>query len=344
MDEKKELTKIKFLLDNEIEKKAIELSQLVEQNKQLQSEHEKLIEEEKKIKSDTNIIERAKSNKKLSKLTQDSDSDGLIETNKDIKRLKEEFEESRLLLDSKSTYLRDLKAKHKSAKETLASISKANFTSNRKSNMDTFNALDDKLNMTSLRQVKFSDLIKTIEIEVNKKKDMHQKIQNVEKSIETARNKLLETQAISLTLTQDNEKLNEEYSELYSLRYQLLGSFRSYDDFNERFKAFSLEYDNTVSELRSRLKKNKESFENLEEDVNYLMYFIRFSNSLVRSFFNIINIRRIQIELLTNFDIDFKTLYKGIFSKLNDLEKEFIREYNDFMSAFENDFKYHIDS
>ena len=45
-------------------------------------------------------------------------------------------------------------------------------------------------------------------------------------------------------------------------------------------------------------------YELIKSLINYKLYFIRFSNSLVRSFFNIINTRRIQIDIMKKFKTD----------------------------------------
>ena len=83
--------------------------------------------------------------------------------------------------------------------------------------------------------------------------------------------------------------------------------------------------------MRSKLNKNKSVVDKLEEEMSNKLYFIRFSNSLVRSFFNIINTRRLQVEMIKNLDKQEKSVYDLMFKRLDEYENSLLREYREYI-------------
>lgn len=87
-----------------------------------------------------------------------------------------------------------------------------------------------------------------------------------------------------------------------------------------------------IMSIRNTLNANKTEILNIENDLNNKVYFIRFSNSLVRSFFNIINTRRLQMEISSNLDKQEIKAISFMFDRLNKIESNLLKEYNEFLT------------
>ena len=84
--------------------------------------------------------------------------------------------------------------------------------------------------------------------------------------------------------------------------------------------------------IQKKLNVNKAIYDKIEDNISYKLYFIRFSNSLVRSLFNIINIRRLQIDMIKNLSKEDYKRYYQFFLKLDELELAINKEYNEYLS------------
>lgn len=82
-----------------------------------------------------------------------------------------------------------------------------------------------------------------------------------------------------------------------------------------------------------KLKAEKQK---IELDLMYKLYFIRFSNSLLRAIFNIINIRRFQIKIYKtkNLKEEQRKNLQIKFEELNKLENIFNAEFQDFLILY----------
>jgi hypothetical protein len=100
--------------------------------------------------------------------------------------------------------------------------------------------------------------------------------------------------------------------------------------FLEDHEIFIKKFDSEMKIIKNRIELNKTIFEKLEKDMLLKLYFVRFSNSMVRSLFNIINIRRLHIEMLKIFSKRDMESYVSLFKKLDDTEGKIINEYNKF--------------
>jgi hypothetical protein len=138
-------------------------------------------------------------------------------------------------------------------------------------------------------------------------------------------------------LTEEYDKLDDEYIQKEK-EYNYLSMKKS--ELNFQLKILEdrvASYDsNTIDEhfkaIQHRLKKNKKIYEKVESELNYSLYFIRFSNSLVRSFFNIINVRRIQIKMFEKGSKESISNYNFLFKKLDELELSLIGEYKEYLA------------
>jgi hypothetical protein len=138
-----------------------------------------------------------------------------------------------------------------------------------------------------------------------------------------------ECNKLELELGKNETEYNYLIHKKSELNFQikvLEGKLSSFDENSiyEEFKSFTL-----------ILKKNKKIYEKNEKVLNYSLFFIRFSNSLVRSFFNIINVRRVQIKLIETSSKDTLYGYKFLFKKLDELELNLISEYKDYLSLLD---------
>ena len=109
--------------------------------------------------------------------------------------------------------------------------------------------------------------------------------------------KAYETIELPIILNKLNQCNNKEI--------QIKESIIKYNSYTTKYTNFINYYNNKVKEIKVKLNSNKNKFEEIEDDINKSMYFIKYSNSLVRSFFNIINIKRIQIESINNNIVSF---------------------------------------
>jgi hypothetical protein len=171
----------------------------------------------------------------------------------------------------------------------------------------------------------------------NLKEILSEEINTDNKIISDLKIKINQQDEILNKLSEEFENLDQEYNqnekEYYTLamkKTDLNFKLKILEDKIENQKLAEKESEERIKQISLKLNKNKNIFEKTEKDLNNSLYFIRFSNSLVRSFFNIINVRRIQIKMLQNGKKNEN--YNFLFTKLEDLEQSLITEYTDFQN------------
>ena len=78
--------------------------------------------------------------------------------------------------------------------------------------------------------------------------------------------------------------------------------------------------------IKNSLKTNRNIYDKIEDNINYKLYFVKFSKTLMVSFFNIINARKIQLEMINNLSKSEKQIYDSLFRKLDEVEHKLIKE------------------
>jgi len=126
------------------------------------------------------------------------------------------------------------------------------------------------------------------------------------------------------------KKYEEEYGELRRDNITMEKRSKFISKFLGDHEIFIKKFDSEMKIIKNRIELNKSIFEKLEKDMLLKLYFVRFSNSMVRSLFNIINIRRLHIEMLKIFSKRDMESYVNLFKKLDDTEGKIIKEYNEF--------------
>lgn len=90
-----------------------------------------------------------------------------------------------------------------------------------------------------------------------------------------------------------------------------------------------------ISSLRQKFTNNKSVYSSIEKNITKKLYFIRYSNSLVRSLFNIINTRRLQIEMLRSASLREIESQQNLFVKLNQFQAQLENNYYEYLSLIE---------
>jgi DNA repair exonuclease SbcCD ATPase subunit len=157
-----------------------------------------------------------------------------------------------------------------------------------------------------------------LQLELKRKSDLLDKINEKYKSLENQYNR--------------NER---EYTLLSKKKFDLNMEIKTYQEKLELSIKNEKYLDNEFLITHTKIQKNKIVLEKIEENLNKSLYFIRFSNSLVRSFLNITNIRKLQIRMLKFMNkIEFCN-YEHFFKKLDELETILITEYKAYLSLCE---------
>lgn len=107
--------------------------------------------------------------------------------------------------------------------------------------------------------------------------------------------------------------------------------YKNIINFFENHESFIKKFESEMIMLKNRIEVNKSIYERLEKEIIIKLYFVRFSNSMVRSLFNIINIRRLHIEMLKVFSKKDMESYKNLFKKLDDTEFKILKDYDEFI-------------
>jgi hypothetical protein len=393
----KEYKRRKFEIDKELESKIEKFSNLSEENKNLHLVHKSL-----RIKLKESSCLNTKSPHKIEKrpslqLKRNSNSkeivtpgslysspDNKLNSNrsipsnrshhpekefedKEINRLKEDLEETELILKTKKNYMNDLRKQIKIKTKNLENI--FNDISLLSSDMQNLNEekikIEDELNLKN-KEIEIltqenkekcnQELDQFNRSKANKEKvnllnsfdKILQEKQNLENSVISMREEIknknltiiasIETYNSLLLEIEENQNI---YANLSFENFNLKKKIKKYKVFFEKYENFLKSIEADVSLMRSKLNKNKTEVDKMEEEMSNKLYFIRFSNSLVRSFFNIINTRRLQIEMIKNLDKQEKSVYDLMFKKLDEYESGLLREYREYLILCEEKVEEH---
>jgi len=128
------------------------------------------------------------------------------------------------------------------------------------------------------------------------------------------------------------KKLESEYGFLKTENLQSEKKYKTILNFLASHEIFIKKFESEMMILKNKIELNKSVYSMLEKDLILKLYFVRFSNSMVRSLFNIINIRRLHIEMLKLFKKKEMESYASMFKKLDETELKILREYDDFLN------------
>jgi hypothetical protein len=158
---------------------------------------------------------------------------------------------------------------------------------------------------------------------------------------QTLKNKLngknLENSLLEYRRVEEEYNANEkEYIMLSKRKFNINQKISEIQQFINKHNINNDKISHDLHKIQTKLKDNQTIFDQIEDNISFKLYFIRFSNSLVRSFFNIINIRRLQIDMIKNLSKEEFYRYKLFFKKLDELELQLIKDYNDYLLYEEN--------
>lgn len=126
------------------------------------------------------------------------------------------------------------------------------------------------------------------------------------------------------------KKLEEEYGFIRVENLKMDKKYQKMVRFLENHEIFIKNFESEMGLIKNRIDLSKAIYDNLQKDFILKLYFVRFSNSMVRSLFNIINIRRLHIEMLKIFSERDMKNYSNHFKKLDETETKIVKEYHDF--------------
>ncbi len=102
-------------------------------------------------------------------------------------------------------------------------------------------------------------------------------------------------------------------------------------------ESFIKKSQNEIVSIKNSLKTNKNLYDKIEDNINYKLYFVKFSKTMMVSFFNIINARKIQIEMINNLTKSEKQIYDSLFRKLDEVELKLIKEYKEYVNIMDEE-------
>jgi len=361
LQEIKKLKSHKIILNVNLEKKCELYNTLLEENKNLNNLNKKLLNDLKESKNFSRVesltAEETSVNPLKEFLTSESEMENL---QKEIDQIKIVFESKRKKLNETKRKIKKkmseiekiekdkddilinfeiMREELKKLEEEYSNLNKKVQSHNYESN-NLNNYLSESLNITADFDKNILAIKKAEQIFSQKKssKENHNKIlienliQNLNiynEHLSTLTEKVNESIENYYKTSIDTEENKKRNNELLKQNEILINKIDQHRKFIEDFKRNAKK---EFQSIKSNLAKSKSEFKKVEEEINYKLYFIRFSNSLVRSFFNIINTRRIQIDIMKKFKTEKREQYKKIFDSLDELEATLLIEYNQYMT------------
>jgi chromosome segregation ATPase len=364
LQEIKKLKSQKIIINVNLEKKCEEYNTLLEENKNLNSLNKKLLNDLKESKNFSRIesltAEETSGNPLKEFLTSESETENL---QKEIDQLKIVFESKRKKLNETKRKIKkkmteiekiekdkeDILINFEIMREELKKLEEEYSDSNKKIQSHNYesnnlnNYFSESLNITAdfdknILAIKKAEQIfskKRSSKENSNKNLIENLIQNLNsynEHLSTLTEKVNESIENFYKTSRDIEEHKKRNNELLKQNEILINKIDQHKKFIEDFKRNAKK---EYQSIKSNLAKSKSEFKKIEEEINYKLYFIRFSNSLVRSFFNIINTRRIQIDIMKKFKTEKREKYKKIFDSLDELEATLLIEYNQYMTLCE---------
>ena len=337
----KELNKEKHKLNIKIEIEAEEFDKLYKRSEELKIENENLKKQEKEIDKEylnylTNLDDKVE--KQMTENPNQIDED--LVSNPKLLKLKEEAHEMDCLYNSKIELLKQLKQQEKTI-----------------------------INQNN----KIATLISEIIINEKEVGNTDEEIKNLHVEIEKMENKAFgesieiyssfKEQHIYLVknIKQLEDELSETNNLINSVEYDIYNNLKSSSQMNKSIcnelvnkKQIEFKYQKIckdvedlkilisnceveIDKLNSNIVNNSEKIEIYENEIQNIYYFIKYCNSFISSVFNIINSRRVQIELVSKFNMNPSTMNKEVFEKLDKMETELLDEYDLVLINFKKD-------
>ena len=277
-----------------------DVDDVIRENYQLEKENEELkkkIEEEKRKEEKVNEVIKDEELEKIKKEL-DERKEELKRKDKKYREIKRGYKNNKDKIKTLNQQIKDI--------ENLISILNEEYEKNKKDNKE--NIQYDLCNTSN---------------ELKKEDDeLMQMIIKADNDIEVREN-------IYSSLCDEYAKLNKE---IYILNQKIISTNESISKNKEKTNKI----ESYITSLKSKFDNSKSLYVTLDASITTKLYFIRFSNSLLRSFFNIINTRRVQIEILRSLPSSSFQSLSPLFSQLNHYQSHLTQNYYDFLSLLES--------
>ena len=302
------------------------LSDLLSQNEALKKENDSLtvqIEEEKAKISKNYIIKDFK--------------------DQELEKLKDDLENAKNILKEKDKQFRETYRQYKSQKEKSKSI---------KSQIDEINGiitiLTEEYSKLSSNIQNFPPSIPQIPEKDNMSEEVmsfakmstESEIEKVEKIKNEYESRVLEETKINEDIALKEKiysNLCDEFAKLKKEIYITEQKISSNEKIMLKNKDKIEKINVAINSLRQKFTNNKSVYSSIEKNITKKLYFIRYSNSLVRSLFNIINTRRLQIEMLQSASMREIESQQNLFGKLNQFQTQLENNYYEYLSLIETE-------
>jgi chromosome segregation protein len=354
IDELKELKRKKFHIDKELEYKTELLLKLHENSNSLQLTNKSLRKKLKETENKNFNLEFSKYNTENN--NNNCDNTAIISdipyVNTKIEKLKEELNELIFADKTKEKYLKEIKIRNKIECEKIEKIvNETNELDNYKQILDrelknienNYNEKELKIQQeneiknnsnkknSTINKELLGNLLKSIEKALSERETLESCLNQIKSEISDTNKKIEHIKCEFTNITVEIEKNQDVYVTLSRDKYEMNKMIKFYESYLVKYEGFVKTVENDLLVLKNKFRNNKSLFEKIEENLTYTLYFIRFSNSLVRSFFNIINTRRLQIEMIKNLHPEEKQAYDFMFKKLDELQSKLEKEYKDYV-------------
>ena len=277
-----------------------DVDDVIRENYQLEKENEELkkkIEEEKRKEEKVNEVIKDEELEKIKKEL-DERKEELKRKDKKYREIKRGYKNNKDKIKTLNQQIKDI--------ENLISILNEEYEKNKNDNKE--NIQYDLCNTSN---------------ELKKEDDeLMQMIIKADNDIEVREN-------IYSSLCDEYAKLNKE---IYILNQKIISTNESISKNKEKTNKI----ESYITSLKSKFDNSKSLYVSLDASITTKLYFIRFSNSLLRSFFNIINTRRVQIEILRSLPSSSFQSLSPLFSQLNHYQSHLTQNYYDFLSLLES--------
>lgn len=327
-DQIKQLTKEKYQLDLKIEKLASEYIELTNENEILRSKQRSLKDQENSItevffsNNNNTIVSSDKDNKMI--------KDVLLNEDPDIKELKQNLQDIEFQYNSKIEYLKLLKDYQRIYKDQnsdiISLIEQYSELEKENTELDKDNKeLSNKV--VKLDSKTFSECIDYFEKYKKEEEKLISNINSTKTNLNEIISKLEKIEKEYNQIQVGKESINNELITLFIDKKELEFQFEAILSDIDDLKTLVYSSESEIDQINIKLLNNKDYLEDKELELNSIYYFIKYSNSFINSVFNIINTRKIQIELISKFNMNPDIMDKQAFEKLDSTEKELISEY-----------------
>lgn len=346
-EELNELKRKKAFITSEIENKKNLLLKLNEENIILKSVNKNLLTESKDLlkeqTSKTGGIANTQSEEAI--LIKDEPY-----KNYEIQQYKDQLHEMELNFKAKRKYYKELRRNLQTLSKIKQNLpheidkSKADLTSlnselciitdNFHHSQKQLDNLDnEKQNLFYVQcdlRKQLGDSISSLDKHLQEKKNLEENITIQRKNIQIKNETITALEQQITDITMEIETNQNEYVRSTKEKCNLINEIKQYQTELSNYENFTQTTAKEITVLQDKFKTDKETYKKIDTDLNRKLYFIKFSNSLVRSFFNIINTRRLQIEIIKKLKVEDRKEYEAFFLKLDLLQAKLEKEYKDY--------------